>query len=387
MINPDHFRDVVTIPLDDGLVLSKGDGRLFLLNFSGRIVWEGLTKGLTPQEVAADLADSFQIPMQTAERDVSRAVAQWRSEGLLGRDQSPETSDTWPSPSHEPFYPEAEPERAYVYNVLDRMIGFRFQTGDLETLIDPLLAHARVPDDETPEVLFDLYQTTDEFILMIDGRTVAREGTPFEMRAVTLLELLSAFHPHREWIALFHAAVVGMAEDPRGCIVLSAGGGSGKTTLAAALARSGFQYMSDDTTGLDRDRLEIAAAPFALSVKEGGWEAISGLYPGIADLPVIDEHGLKIRYLPPPTPDGRIRAGLPARLIIFPDYRPGSTASMQAISGLEALERLVGSGAWISPEPDDVGLVIDWIKKTPAFEMTYDSLDEAVAMVREVWSQ
>ncbi|MBU1743077.1 MAG: hypothetical protein KKC37_16190, partial [Proteobacteria bacterium] len=309
---------------------------------------------------------------------------QWRLEGLLIEAQGPETPDPDPIPKPAPFVPAEAPRTVRVYCLLDRTIRLRFGSAELKALVDPLLAHARVADDEPPDVTLDLHHGADEYVLLADGRLAARRDQPWEFKAAVLTEILSAVHPGQEWIAHFHAAVVGLSGGRKGCIVLSAGGGSGKTTLAAALARVGFPYMSDDTTALDRAQSRVAAAPFALSVKAGGREALAGHYPGIHDLPIFTEYGAQVRYLAPPPSGDRPPARLPARLIIFPGYSPGAPASIHRLSGLEALERLVRSGAWISPEPEDVIRVIDWIRRTPAFEMTFDSLDQAVALVREV---
>ncbi|MBU1740586.1 MAG: PqqD family peptide modification chaperone, partial [Proteobacteria bacterium] len=66
----DRFKEVLMVPLDEGLVLSRGDGRLFLLNYTGKIVWQGLAEGLSAEEVAAGLAERFQIPLEIAAHDV-----------------------------------------------------------------------------------------------------------------------------------------------------------------------------------------------------------------------------------------------------------------------------------------------------------------------------
>jgi hypothetical protein len=381
-MEPDDFAEVLALPLDDGLVLSKGRGRLYMLNYTGRIVWQELAAGRTPEEAAAHLADRFQIPVETATRDVTGALDEWRAEGLLSGDREPGQSS--PDPPLEPFHPAVEPEIVHVYRLLGRTIRMRFDSSGQEAGLHPLLAHARIQDEASTQVTLDLYQAESDQVLMVDGRMAARHVNPGEFKAAVLSELLSALHPGREWIALLHAAVVGLSDGREGCLVLSAGGGSGKTTLAAALAKSGFLYMSDDTTALDRDQVRVAALPLGLSIKPGGRAALVGLYPEIHDLIDNDPAGLENRYLPPPATEGSRPARLPARALIFPGYWPGAAAEVRHLSGMEALERLVASGVWISPQPGDVTRVIDWIKRTPAMEMTYGDLDTAVALVRQV---
>ncbi len=382
MVKPDDLTDILALPLDDGLVLSRGRGRLFLLNFTGRIIWQELAAGRTVEEVAAHLADGFRIPRETAARDVAGALDQWRAEGLLPGGGP--RLEFVPAPAPKPVRPAAAPARVRVYRLAGRTIRMRYDSEELEAEFDPLLAHARIESDPAPDVTLDLHQTESGPFLVVDDRMVVLDGRPGEFKAAVLTEILSALHPGREWIALLHSAVVGIGPSPRECLILSAGAGSGKTTLAAALVRSGFTYMSDDTTALDRAEVKVAALPLGLSIKAGGGEVLAGLFPEIRDLPVRREHGDPVRYLPPPSSGDPSPTRLPARLILFPQYSPGAAASTRRLSGLETLERLVRSGAWISPEPGDVVRVVDWIRRTPAREMTFDALDEAVALVREV---
>jgi hypothetical protein len=382
MARSDDFTDILALPLDDGLVLSRGQGRLFLLNFTGRLIWQGLAAGRSPREVAAGLAADFQIPPETAERDVSAALGQWLAEGLLTSNR-PSIQLVRP-PVPEPVRPSGVPGRVRVYRLLGRTIRMRFDTEDLEAEFDPLLAHARIGDQTVPDLMLDLHQTESGPVLVVDDRMIAVDDRPGEFKAAVLTEVLSALHPGREWIALLHAAVVGVGRTPRECLVLSAGAGSGKSTLAAALARSGFTFMSDDTTALDRAEVKVAALPLGLSIKPGGRALLAGLYPEIQDLPVRDRSGFEVSYLPPPSPDGPGPHLLPARALLFPGYDPGAGSEIRELSGLEALARLVRSGAWISSAPEDVTRVVDWIGRTPAFEIIYDSLDEALALVRRV---
>lgn len=67
-------------------------------------------------------------------------------------------------------------------------------------------------------------------------------------------------------LLLFHAA--GLADDAGRVLMLVAPSGTGKTTAAAALARSGWGYVSDETVAISAD-LRVVPYPKPLAVLDG----------------------------------------------------------------------------------------------------------------------
>jgi PqqD family protein of HPr-rel-A system len=78
-------RTDVAIEDTDGelIVLDKDAGKVHQLNKSASLVWRGLSDGLATDDIAATLADAFEIEHESAITDVRAAVTQLRELGLL----------------------------------------------------------------------------------------------------------------------------------------------------------------------------------------------------------------------------------------------------------------------------------------------------------------
>src|SRR3546814_12138641 len=93
-----------------------------------------------------------------------------------------------------------------------------------------------------------------------------------------------------------------MLRDSEGAILLPAPSQSGKTCLAAALAREGFTYCTDETTLLDSRNFRARGLPTALAVKAAAWDLLQPLYPGLQALPAPNRaDGKIVKYMPPPS--------------------------------------------------------------------------------------
>lgn len=132
-----------------------------------------------------------------------------------------------------------------------------------------------------------------------------------ESPAVALAELTTLAVRHSDLLCL-HAAVVA---SPRGLLVVPGASGLGKTTLAAALVRAGFGYVSDEVLALDRRTGRATAFPRPLGLDAAAWPVL-GL-PGDPPPPGTE------RLLPPGV-FGQVAAdGGPVSDIVLAQRRPG----------------------------------------------------------------
>lgn len=60
-------------------------GAMIRLNRTGQAVWDGLARGLSDDEIAAQLVEAFDIDAAQARADVAAFVRQATAEGLLAQ--------------------------------------------------------------------------------------------------------------------------------------------------------------------------------------------------------------------------------------------------------------------------------------------------------------
>jgi len=131
--------------------------------------------------------------------------------------------------------------------------------------------------------------------LEVDGRRDSYEGHPFPERqagnaiSCALMERVTAY-------TVLHGAVLGSAE---GAMTISGSQGAGKTTLALALMREGWTYLSDDFCPVHRETGLVHPFPRSLWVRPRTDQDAVALNRGKVLVP-MEEDGIRIesRVLP-----------------------------------------------------------------------------------------
>jgi len=85
-----------------------------------------------------------------------------------------------------------------------------------------------------------------------------------------------------------HLHCAGLSLDGKG-VLISAASGTGKTTLAAALTRRGWSYVSDEAVALESDSSTAFGFPKPLGIKPSGRDLVPELAAGRVDLGLVDE--------------------------------------------------------------------------------------------------
>jgi hypothetical protein len=77
--------DVVATDLGDGemVLLHLQSKAYYSLNTTGTRVWEGLRKGLTPEEISLRLQEEFHVGAAQADRSVVRLLAELAGQKLV----------------------------------------------------------------------------------------------------------------------------------------------------------------------------------------------------------------------------------------------------------------------------------------------------------------
>ncbi|MEJ2061520.1 MAG: glycosyltransferase [Gammaproteobacteria bacterium] len=347
--------------LDDTLVVRQpGSSGLAVLNPLAKLIWEGLLKGLTVECIAELIADTFSISYQDAFSDVRGIIYDWQYLGLV-RDH----------------------QELQWYRIGSRVIAIEGLDDVLNGLIAPALTHFRCTPCMNWNTLLRVIREEDSWKLMKNDEVLFSNAYPDAIAGRLIYEVIEESYRHAPLVTVLHAAAL-QWNDRR--VVLPSRGGAGKTTLAAAMMHEGATYLADDIVPLLDENGSVAPIKTSLCIKEGSIPLLKSRYPDIRKLPVLYRNGMAVRYLPP-KPSRNDTGVTKADIIVFPNRRTGSTASVTRLTAAEAFGCMVNSSPWFqtssraksSIADDNLQKIIDWVARTPAFEMQYDTLDQGVA--------
>ena len=375
--------DVKAIEFEDRLLLvSQRRQILLILNETARIVWQAMRAGVSADEVAALLSQSYGIPLPRARVDVAALLRQWRVPELPEED-SHRQSASRRRPSgpgmatgtvvHRDFGPQR------VYDPCGTAVRLSIESPDLRAWFDQLLGHTEKPD-AAPRDAVEVFSEGAEHV--VTYREIERHRSPsIESAAGAVVRAICDLsYPDADWSMFMHAAAVATCDH---AVVLAGPNGSGKSTLTAALIRCGYDYFSDDVVPFDGRTSRILPVPFALSIKEGSWPALSALYPVLASLPAYKAGGQMRRFLPPPERAIR-RADAAVRALVFPRFRPGQRFALERLTAVDTLLKLVNASRPLALDRPRLDRTLAWVRTVPAYDLTYPDLAEATAAVREL---
>ena len=355
-----------TIDFDDGMLLVADAERLLLLNESACRIWNGLAAGLTPDEIAAALAAANGAGAAAIRADVELVAAQ--ADALLDETAAADGASDPPLTRAPSWAAE------WMCRVGGRRFSLAVENPVHVRQLKLLLGHLEVADGVAEMRLEVRDAGGGRSVIVQDGRERARISGLAGLRGTIHAAMIERIWPDRPYCALIHGGAVALGETG---LCFPAFAGSGKTTLIAHLIGRGFDYLSDDLTPVDGSGTMLPW-PMPLSVKEGSWRAIEPLHPGLADQPSFDTIKGKARLLMAPADAVRDR---PTRLgaLVFPQYREGAETELVALRPFAALERLYKAGIWLGHplDPDRVRIFLAWLRRTPAYALTYSNLNEA----------
>ena len=378
-------------------------GQLAVMNPTARIIWDCHQAGLDLGGIVAELVAAYAVDPARARADVEAALAAWRECGLLGEaaaavcggspgrpgglldsDDTDSLSRGWPSglPVCGGGRPRADrgAHLAGHYILHDKAFRVRFGSKALAQAAAPLLRHLACAGTEAGAE-FEFDEHGGAFELWRSGPGIVSRGSLARVLFALQSELIG-LGSERDYLIAIHGA--GVCDGER-AIVLPGGGGSGKSTLTAALLYRGLGYLSDDVVPIDRSTRQAVPLPLALNLKPGSLPVLERFYPGIAGQPGISENGWTVHFFPPPGfAEHPPRGCYPVQALVFPGYAAGANGVCERISAVEALQRLI-EGESLLPRPLEaaaVGDLVEWLQTMPTYRLDYASLDEACAHVR-----
>ncbi len=184
---------------------------------------------------------------------------------------------------------------------------------------------------------------------------------------------------------LLHASAV---EKDGKVLIMTGLSGSGKSTLSAMLGRNGWRFMGDEFVLIDPASGEAAPFPRMISLKNSAIAAMEAVAPGaqfgplLAGTPKGD-----IRHLVPPTEAiAAMDQSAPPALLLFPRF--GYTSAVRDIGLGEVFMRMTqASTNYVALGEAGFSAMTRFIKTVPARAIDYQSGEEAMALVDQLWEQ
>lgn len=182
---------------------------------------------------------------------------------------------------------------------------------------------------------------------------------------------------------LLHASAV--ERDGR-VLVMTGASGSGKSTLAALLACQGWRFLGDEFVLLDPLSGDIMPFPRLISLKNSAIAAMEAARPDALFGPLMrDTPKGDIRHMVPPA-DAIARMGEGGRpaLLLFPRF--GEPIAVRSVAAGETFMRLTqASTNYVALGESGFTALTRFVKSVPSLAIDYESGEEAIALVEQLW--
>jgi hypothetical protein len=351
---------------------------LFLFNPAARFIWEGLRDGFSVEETARELSDAAGISELAARRDTERAIAAWRSEGLVGEVRARMSGEFVNSKASISVNNHSSAAATHVYRFLGRIFSIEYGDTKLEQMVHPRFENLEVGDLSKSHFKIELFRDAESVVFRHSGKTerwvsIAQAGYRL------FFEVTELGHEQLQLAAWLHGGV--MSRDG-GSVLLIGKERSGKSTLNAGLSSEGFVCFGDDRALFERSTMRVAATPNSIGLKSGSWPVLRNRFPRLELQPICHGADHEVRYLPSPPPEKKFAPS--PRAVIFPKYDPSAPTTLIPLSATDALRRMIDANAWVSPDAGDVGDFLRWAESVKSYALPFSSLDRAVDLIREL---
>lgn len=367
------------------LVLDPASGRLHVLSHSAGVIYAAADGMSTTADVVASLGTDSGLTVDRMAEDVTAAVAAMLDQGLLVADDP--SSDTAGRPVPRVggvLDPDARTARVATTRLTDfgpRCAGAAVvRVTSSAPAVDALLSEclALLPRARSSETAECVVSVTDP-----------GDGGPFEIRDDSGV-IASAVSEHDAAEAVLAAcnriattAPVdavrihgGAAAAGDRAVVVCGESGAGKSSLTAALARSGWRYLTDEVAVVDAATRTVTPYPKWIDLSAASLQLL-----GLGDASAIGPAGPKHHV--PPTELGQVGAGATVEAIVLL-VDPGDesdSAPRELEPGDAVLAVLANVFATTWEHPHGLQAVADLCTTTTVVQMPRRPLDEMVALV------
>lgn len=334
------------------------------------VALDALAAGLPPATAAHRLVVRFGLDPARAELQVSNLLATWRAEGIEPQERDRALAATRGLAG------------SRLYRPCGQTVRVRYGSAALLRLIDPWLAPTAA--DGSPSDGFRLDEVGAGVTLRrADGEPVLLPGPEAALERL-VRALFDLARPGLGLLARLRGAAVAAGDD---ALVLAGPSGAGVSTLAAALIHAGLGHVGDGQVAIERTRGRLVPMPLAVATGPGSWPALLRRFPALRHAEGITWEGSPRRLLDL----GRHAVPHHARprvaALVFACYNGGATASLEALTPLEALDRLLAARAWEPAGAEATRRMLAWLGRVPAYALDWGDLDDGVRLARHTLAE
>lgn len=326
------------------------------------------------------LADGSTVAGLTAELDLDPAAVAVATElaAILAGDEPPPGE---PEPDNLPplrRLPAAALPGPF-YRLLDTLFTLDCPEAALDGQLRSAVAHLNCTGATEVTLQVEVRPAGEGWQLLFNG--MPQGGALPAARLLPLLagRLRGLVYRRRPYLLSMHAAALNW----RGrTLLLSGPSGSGKSTLAATLLARGGELLSDEPVVLD-EQGTVLPLPVPLMLKEASWPLLAAAIPGLMSQPqVLRFDGTPLRYLDAALIPFAAAPAPGTPLLLFPRYTPAAAPACRPLTPVTALRHLTAAGYSVPAlDRPRVEKILTWITALPAFELTYPTTDQALAML------
>lgn len=266
-----------------------------------------------------------------------------------------------------------KPKAIKYYNIDKSCFKVAYQTESLAFLIHPKFAHLETKTTANYQHHFEVFLNEDKIVLNADGNFVGSwsEDEIHYFQGKFSMKLVEKLYKKSEtdWLGVFHASAL---SDDRQNIMFLGDSGNGKSTLAALLVSQGYTLFADDFVPVEAKTQQVYYFPAAISIKEKALDILNPLFPQLKETPQIDLEYINksVRYLVAPKLEATTEVHLPCKKLVFVKYQKDSDIKLSKLNSEAAFEQLIPD-SWLSPEPQNAQLFLDWFASLTCYSLTY----------------
>jgi hypothetical protein len=387
---------------EGSVLLDRTSSRSHVLNASAALVWDAIDGTRTADEIVEHVAGRTGLARDEVSADVRELLARLAARDLVvavprpdepgrpaGRDVDPGIAGTDPGAVMDHRLATAGAAEVVRVTLAGAHVSIRSDDPQAARLLE--VATGSLPRAPSVEAVVEVLDAGggdgDErrFHVVVDGVLAARSPTAAAAADAALVHLNLLAVRRTEGRLLLHAGAV---ERGGGVVVVAGPSGRGKSTLTAALVRSGFGYLTDELVAVDPVSGAVVPYPKGLDLAEGS-RRLLGLAPGEGSAPA----GPEVRVAPDTL--GRLSDGGRVALVVLladPDDGPGPVGggvvgAEEALVPLDPVEALVELLPNVFDEtfglPGALQHLADLVSSVPVLALPRLPLATAVAAVEQ----
>lgn len=273
------------------------------------------------------------------------------------------------------------------YRFGNALIQFSYESELFESYLHPLISHLETSETGNNIPLFELFAFDDQIVFRLNGEVKGVWGydETHLVKGLIFMNLVNVMFGKNDdfWLMTVHASAITNGKET---ILISAGPGSGKTTMAAMLQNKGYRLVSDDFVPIDKFSFCAWPFPIAMSVKPGAMSLLSSIYPELEQKPVNYITSEKIvRYLFPKESLSAIKETCPVKAFIFIQYNASIDFEWAKLDQVSAVKLLLDQ-SWISPSQGTAQILLDQISRWSFYRLTYSDNQKALNRINKLFS-